>query len=210
MLLFNMHLLLSLLSSALALITLSTIRNLTIVTNEYRERIVSTGDVPYGLGNGKTGQSVLIDAGGADGEEVEETIAASLRMLCSDLLAELEKPLSSSSSSVSESGLPSQECVVVKDEFHGFLEATARFIWEIQQRQMVWRWRGGSRVFEGVGWLQGLWASRSTNSQNRSFIEQQLSMYKETNCFGKSINQEVLRRDVEIVEFLNDLMDEFY
>lgn len=27
---------------------------------------------------------------------------------------------------------------------------------------MVWRWDGESSVFEGVGWLQGLWASRET------------------------------------------------
>lgn len=45
------------------------------------------------------------------------------------------------------------------------------------------------------------------NKQNRSFIEQQMAFYGATGCFGKS--QEVLRRDVEIVEFMNDLIDSF-
>jgi hypothetical protein len=34
-----------------------------------------------------------------------------------------------------------------------------------------------------------------------------MSMYGETGCFGKS--NEVLRRDVEVVEYLNDLIDSF-
>ena len=45
------------------------------------------------------------------------------------------------------------------------------------------------------------------NNQDRSFIEQQLMFYSATGCFGKS--QEVLRRDVEIVEYMNDLIDSF-
>lgn len=45
------------------------------------------------------------------------------------------------------------------------------------------------------------------NNQDRSFIEQQLAFYGPTGCFGKS--QEVLRRDVEIVEYMNDLIDSF-
>ncbi len=45
------------------------------------------------------------------------------------------------------------------------------------------------------------------NNQERSFIEQQLAFYGRTGCFGKS--QEVLTRDVEIVEYMNDLIDLF-
>ena len=45
------------------------------------------------------------------------------------------------------------------------------------------------------------------NNQDRSFIEQQIMFYSRTGCFGKS--QEVLRRDVEIVEYMNDLIDLF-
>jgi hypothetical protein len=45
------------------------------------------------------------------------------------------------------------------------------------------------------------------NNQNRSFIEQQIGLYSATGCFGKS--QEVLRRDVELVEYMNDLIDTF-
>jgi hypothetical protein len=29
---------------------------------------------------------------------------------------------------------------------------------------MLWHWDGDSAVFDGVGWLQGLWASRSAVS----------------------------------------------
>ena len=45
------------------------------------------------------------------------------------------------------------------------------------------------------------------NNQDRSFIEQQMIFYGQTGCFGKS--EEVLRRDVEIVEYMNDLIDLF-
>lgn len=45
------------------------------------------------------------------------------------------------------------------------------------------------------------------NIQNRSFIEQQMVLYSDTGCFGRS--QEVLRRDVEVVEYMNDLIDSF-
>lgn len=34
-----------------------------------------------------------------------------------------------------------------------------------------------------------------------------MSLYAETGCFGKG--NEVLRRDVEVVEYLNDLLDLF-
>ncbi|KAH8646042.1 hypothetical protein BGZ60DRAFT_392156 [Tricladium varicosporioides] len=99
------------------------------------------------------------------------------------------------------------QCSKVEEEYHAFLAATVRFLHAIQERQMKWRWNGESGVFDGVGWMQGLWASRRANSQDRSFIEQQMALYGGTGCFGKS--KEVLRRDVEIVEYLNDLMDLF-
>lgn len=47
------------------------------------------------------------------------------------------------------------------------------------------------------------------NTQDRSFIEQQLYLYKATECFGKKLNGDVLRRDVEVVEYLNDVIDMF-
>jgi hypothetical protein len=50
----------------------------------------------------------------------------------------------------------------VKEEYHLFLEATTKFIWEIQQRQLVWRWSAESGVYGGVSWMQGLWASRKS------------------------------------------------
>ncbi|KAH7336460.1 hypothetical protein BKA65DRAFT_34619 [Rhexocercosporidium sp. MPI-PUGE-AT-0058] len=201
-----------------ALVTLDTIRNLTEGTDGYRRRITDLGSMGLGSdgvgvgGDGGRGQVVMGGAawGGDEGDggdegEIEDTVAAALRMLCTDILIELEKPLTitppPSSSSIQT------DCKKVKDEYHAFLAATVRFLHVVQERQMVWRWGSESTVFEGVGWMQGLWASRSTNSQNRSFIEQQMSMYAETGCFGKS--NEVLRRDVEVVEYLNDLLDLF-
>jgi len=45
------------------------------------------------------------------------------------------------------------------------------------------------------------------NEQGKSFIEQQIMLYESTNCFGKT--NEVLERDIEIVEYMNDLIDTF-
>ncbi|KAH6672911.1 hypothetical protein B0J14DRAFT_482518 [Halenospora varia] len=99
------------------------------------------------------------------------------------------------------------QCPMIEKEYHAFLAATVRFLHVIHERQMKWHWKGDSGVFDGVSWMQGLWASRRTNSQDRSFIEQQMALCSGTGCFGKS--KEVLRRDVEVVEYLNDLMDLF-
>ncbi|KAH9224396.1 hypothetical protein DL95DRAFT_350230 [Leptodontidium sp. 2 PMI_412] len=192
-----------------ALLTLDVIRNLTEGTDGYRERILDAEGglgvgVALGSGGGDGGQVVL--GGEGDEGEIEDTVAAALRMLCTDILIELEKPLTATPSPSSISQTP-PDCDKVKNEYHAFLAATVRFLHVVQERQMVWRWGSDSAVFDGVGWMQGLWASRSTNSQNRSFIEQQMSLYAETGCFGKG--NEVLRRDVEVVEYLNDLLDLF-
>jgi len=45
------------------------------------------------------------------------------------------------------------------------------------------------------------------NEQKKSFIEQQMALYSSTSCFGSS--NEVLKRNVEIVEYMNDLIDTF-
>ncbi|CZS89808.1 uncharacterized protein RAG0_01063 [Rhynchosporium agropyri] len=195
-----------------ALITLDTICNLTRATDAYRERILEVGDVDLGRGlrdavRGAARQAVLgqLDDSASDKEGVEEIVAAALRKLCTDLFIELEKPLTTTSPPS-----PSSEkanCDTTKKEYHDFLASTVRFLYVVQERQMAWHWGRESAVHDGVAWMQGLWASRRRNSQNRSFIEQQMSLYAETGCFGKS--KEVLRRDVEVVEYLNDIMDSF-
>lgn len=48
----------------------------------------------------------------------------------------------------------------VKKEFNVFLKETTRFLYEIQELQMQWRWGGRSAIKGGLEWLQGLWASR--------------------------------------------------
>ncbi|PBP18248.1 hypothetical protein BUE80_DR011034 [Diplocarpon rosae] len=171
-----------------ALVTLDTIRNLTGITEEL------TGWIGDGDGNG-------------NGNGGLRTVTAALRVLCKDILTELEKPLSAtihSPSSSPSTPLTNLDCARVRDEYHAFIAATVRFLHVVQEHQMRWNWSTGSGVFQGISWMQALWASRRTHL---SFIEQQMSLYAETGCFRKS--KEVLRRDVEVVEYLNDLMDLF-
>jgi hypothetical protein len=94
-----------------------------------------------------------------------QTVAAALKVLCQDLLVELEKPL--------DETLPPPEpsaedlcCRVTIREYHAFLGATVKFLHAVQERQMVWNWSAESPVFHGVTWLQGLWASRKAVSSN--------------------------------------------
>lgn len=56
---------------------------------------------------------------------------------------------------------------------------------------------------------QGLPPS-NTQLQKGSFIEQRQSLYKATHCFLHGPIRELLRRDVEIVELLNDLIDQYW
>ncbi|EKD14021.1 hypothetical protein MBM_07698 [Drepanopeziza brunnea f. sp. 'multigermtubi' MB_m1] len=149
-----------------------------------------------------------------------QAVSTALRTLCSDILVELEKPLStmiSQPSTTSDSLLANGythtqthhlDCTTVKGEYHAFLSSTVKFLYAVQERQQLWGWGTESGVYEGVSWMQALWASRKPNSQHLSFIEQQMSCYADTGCFGKK-SREVLRRDVEVVEYLNDLMDMF-
>ncbi|KUJ15454.1 uncharacterized protein LY89DRAFT_735565 [Mollisia scopiformis] len=185
-----------------ALITLESIRDLTRLTDDMRARIEGSGKVSI-----VPGQRVL--GGGEDGDEIEDVVAAALKVLCSELLRELEKPLIEplNAEVLVDVGEQDLRCRVIRRGYHGFLEATVKFLHEVQERELRWQWDHESMVFEGVGWLQGLWASRKTNIQDRSFIEQQMMLYSETGCFGKS--QEVLRSGVEVVEYLNDLLDSF-
>ncbi|PSS25097.1 hypothetical protein M430DRAFT_39234 [Amorphotheca resinae ATCC 22711] len=185
----------------LALVTLDTIRDLTSLTDECRDRITDEGDVIQLPGT----PQVHLGSGQEDGGEIEDNITYALRILCSELFIALETPLSPPISSASSS--QAVECQMVIEEYHAFLGATVQFLHEIQERQMKWRWDAQSGVRDELSWLQSLWASRSSNTQDRSFIEQQMKMYAETGCFGTS--NEVLRRDVEIVEYINDLIDLF-
>ena len=82
---------------------------------------------------------------------------------------ELEKPLDDQIPP--EPSSEDLRCRVIIREYHAFLSATVKFLHEVQERQMLWRWSHESPVFEGVGWLQGLWASRSTvSSQSYPYL----------------------------------------
>ncbi|CZR58087.1 uncharacterized protein PAC_07977 [Phialocephala subalpina] len=194
------------------LVTLETIRDLTKLTDELRERILETGPASRVERDPMVevlgGQRVL-GGGDEDGDDIEDVVAAALKVMCSELLIELEKPLVSAPSSSILGGVEEEDlrCRVTRRGYHNFLEATVKFLHEVQERQERWVWGHESVVFDGVGWLQGLWASRKMNIQDRSFIEQQLILYDDTGCFGKT--KEVLRSGVEVVEYLNDLLDSF-
>ena len=77
---------------------------------------------------------------------------------------ELEKPLDDTIPP--EPTTEDLRCRVIIREYHAFLGATVKFLHEVQERQMFWRWSHESPVFDGVSWLQGLWASRSTVSSD--------------------------------------------
>ncbi|ESZ91907.1 hypothetical protein SBOR_7701 [Sclerotinia borealis F-4128] len=218
-----------LISGVYGRLTLESVRNLTGVTKECRGRIEWSGvagsddfvgreedtggrrELELNEGRREGGGNEQVFMGGEDSDEIEDTITAALRILCSDLLIELEKPLMSDLDLSSPGNtLTKTDCTKVKKDFDEFLKETTWFLYEIQERQMKWRWGGGSAVKGGLEWLQGLWASREGNSQDRSFIEQQMGLYRDTRCFGGKLNKEVLRKDIEVVEYLNDLIDMFW
>ncbi|CAG8960648.1 hypothetical protein HYFRA_00013526 [Hymenoscyphus fraxineus] len=137
-------------------------------------------------------------------------ITTVLNNLTTTLLIELNKPLFPSPESLNQpprapanTEIP---CPIILTEYKSFLSSTVHFLHAIQELQMLHHFDGESGVAEGVGRLQGMWASRGGNTQNRSFIEQQIACYKPTECFPKN---EVLIRGVEVVEYLNDLLDLF-
>lgn len=66
----------------------------------------------------------------------------------------------------------------------------------------------GTYLRYSITWLEPLTNALNKNTQHRSFIEQQMELYQSTQCFS-NINQEVLRRDIELVEYMNDLIDAF-
>ncbi|KAA8574789.1 hypothetical protein EYC84_004038 [Monilinia fructicola] len=187
-------------------ITLESVRRLKGITRECRELVEKGkghGMVEGGVVDGWRGQQLVLGGGDGDGsgdgrvEGIEDVVSAALHTLGSELLVELEKPL-----------LGEVNCTRVKGDFDGLLRETTLFLYAVQERQMRWRWGRGSEVKGGLEWLQQLWASRRGNSQDRSFIEQQLALYGGTGCF-KKLNREVLRKDIEVVEYLNDLIDMF-
>ncbi|KAH8596929.1 hypothetical protein B0O99DRAFT_618987 [Bisporella sp. PMI_857] len=180
-------------------LTYASIRNLTSLTSEAHDR-VRIPDLGFwsAVGDGQQ-----VELGGRD--EVEIVVTAALRTLCSGLLGELEMAPPSGDEP------KSPPCSTVLREYHDFLNSTVHFLAAVRDAQLRYQWRGGDTpVFDAVMWLQSLWASRASNKQSSSFIEQQMQLYKyrqQESCFGDS--NEVLKHGVEIVEFLNDLGDEF-
>jgi hypothetical protein len=63
------------------------------------------------------------------------------------------------------------QCQTIIQEYHTFLASTVKFLHEVQERQMYWQWKSDSGVFDGVAWLQGLWASRKAVSHLPPFVK---------------------------------------
>jgi len=181
-----------------SLITFSDVRVLTNFTNDCTKEIVDT-DMPLVLHPAFA--EMQMPNGGDD--EVEDVVASALRLLDAYLLEMLNIPISSDA----KNGEIIFSCSEVVQEYHNFVASTTLFLRALDEKQRAFMWRGGSPVYHALSWLQALWASSKVNEQHRSFIEQQMELYKPTGCFGKS--NEVLRRDVEIVEYMNDLIDSF-
>ncbi|KAI9742249.1 MAG: hypothetical protein M1818_004149 [Claussenomyces sp. TS43310] len=162
-----------------------------------------------------------------DPEEVEDVVTAAIRTVDGRLLEILNVPPRASPENDEKTSRPwSVLCIAFpffgrKDndasnvlcnsivaDYHSFLEATTLFLREVEIKQLYYAWGSESTVFEALAWLQALWASRKPNEQHRSFIEQQMDLYRPTQCFS-NINQDVLRHDIELVEYMNDLIDSF-
>ncbi|KAI1001978.1 hypothetical protein K3495_g6224 [Podosphaera aphanis] len=138
-----------------------------------------------------------------DADREHRNTAAALHVLGQTLLHELNRPV-----------LPRPEiqyataidCRSVRADFYAFLSAGVNFLYVVQEEQMWWQWKHDD-IAENLRWLQALWASRKANATGRSFIEQQMQLYSATGCFVG--NQDVLRGNVEMVEYLNDLIDTY-
>jgi hypothetical protein len=53
------------------------------------------------------------------------------------------------------------DCPVIVKTYHEFLASTTELLQAIDEKQQVHRWDGESTVFNALGWLQSLWASRT-------------------------------------------------
>jgi len=183
---------------AFGLITVEDIRVLTNITDDCTKEIADT-DIRLTL----EPAFAQIHLSNDDDYEVEDIVASALRLLDAYLLEMLNVPIQAEDSTAYS--VPS--CSKIVEEYHMFVASTTIFLRTIDEKQQTFMWRGGSPVLPALSWLQALWASKNMNEQRRSFIEQQLELYHHTGCFGKS--NEVLRRDVEIVEYMNNLIDSF-
>ncbi|OBT59369.1 hypothetical protein VE04_00471 [Pseudogymnoascus sp. 24MN13] len=176
-------------------ITLEDIDSLRSITRDCNEKIRSLKSSH----NGNPAQAVILDNESSK-DEIEDVVAGSLTYLDGELLSLLNIP-------VKDIAIEKPNCPEVVKHCHVFLQATTRLLQAIDEKQQEFGWDTESSIYNALGWMQSLWASRSANEQHLSFIEQQMRLYKASSCFN-NVN-DVLRQDVEVVEYLNDLMDTF-
>ncbi|KFX92250.1 hypothetical protein V490_05480 [Pseudogymnoascus sp. VKM F-3557] len=176
-------------------ITLKDIDSLKSITKDCNEKIRALRSSH----NANPAQAVILNDQ-ISKDEIEDVVAGSLTYLDGELLSLLNIP-------VKDITIEKPDCPEVVKHCHVFLQATTRFLQAIDEKQQEFRWDTDSSIYNALGWMQSLWASRSANEQHLSFIEQQMRLYKASSCFN-NVN-DVLRQDVEVVEYLNDLMDTF-
>jgi hypothetical protein len=56
------------------------------------------------------------------------------------------------------------DCPVIVEHYHEFLASTTKLLQAVDEKQQIYRWDGESTVFNALGWLQSLWASRTAVS----------------------------------------------
>ncbi|TLD27783.1 hypothetical protein E2P81_ATG11071 [Venturia nashicola] len=137
-----------------------------------------------------------------NGQNLEMVTADALSNLNSNLTAMLDVPMKAEEKRVKSL----DACFATVRQHRAFLTSTAWLLNTLDEKQQMNRWKRDSPVSKSLSNTQALWASRRMNKQKLSFIEQQISLYKPTDCFSKN---EVLRRGVEVVEYMNDILDSF-
>lgn len=84
-------------------------------------------------------------------------MAGSLTYLDGELLSLLNIP-------VKEIAIEKPDCPAVVEHCHVFLQATTRFLQAIDEKQQEFGWDTESSIYNALGWMQSLWASRSAVS----------------------------------------------
>ncbi|TQS33605.1 hypothetical protein Golomagni_06044 [Golovinomyces magnicellulatus] len=125
----------------------------------------------------------------------------------------------------------SGKCSTMKDEFKSFIKSAKNFLnaVEIKRRERKKLHTVGDFLREvnfrllststytkkekrllskKLSGIQKLWSSRKGNDSNRSFIEQQQTLYDKTKCFDTSFD-DILIKNLEINDKLNELIDFF-
>ncbi|KAE9969505.1 hypothetical protein EG328_006828 [Venturia inaequalis] len=185
------------LSLANALITFEDIDSLAVMTTSCFKTISRHDSIQAPFRN-----SQHVIAREDHGQSLEIVAANALSNLNSNLTAMLDATMDPTEKHVKRSDV----CFAIVKQHRALLTSTAWLLNTLDEKQQMNRWTRESHVCQYLSDTQALWASRRMNKQKLSFIEQQINLYRPTDCFAKN---EVLRRGIEVVEYMNDILDSF-